>query len=63
MKKLTIVLGALMVSGCASVVAPTEKEAASINNFYRSGNVSQAVATIDQIYAKSDEKTPKDSTY
>jgi len=63
MKKITIVLGALMVSGCASVVAPTEKEAASINNFYRSGNVSQAVATIDQIYAKSDEKTPKDSTY
>lgn len=52
-----------MLSGCASVVAPTEKEAANINNFYRSGNVPQAVAMIDQIYAKSDEKSPKDSTY
>lgn len=63
MKKLTVVCSALLVAGCASVVAPTEKEAAGINNMYRSGNVAQAVGAINQIYSKSDEKTPKDSTY
>lgn len=63
MKRLFLVLLPVLIAGCASVTAPNEKQAREINNTYRSGNIPAAVAGIEQAYAKSDEKKPKDTTY
>lgn len=63
MKRLFLVLLPILITGCASVNAPNEKQAREVNNIFRSGNIPAAVAGIDQAFGKGDPKKPKDTTY
>lgn len=62
-----LMLSALL-TGCATVNKSTEKEAADINNQYRSGNIQGALRSLDatfnkESYIAAKEKTKKDTIY
>lgn len=63
MKRVLLASFAVLITGCASVNAPNEKQAREVNNTFRSGNIPAAVAGIEQAFAKGDPKKPKDTTY
>lgn len=63
MKHMLWIALTVLVTGCASVNAPNEKQARDVNTTFKSGNIPAAVAGIEQAFAGGDPKKPKDTTY